>query len=72
MNTYLFTLLKNTYKILIHKTKANCKAIGQESRLQKETIRFEMVTIHRSCKKKWQLYKNLFSQRYNQEEALTC
>ena len=57
MNTYLFTLSKNTYKAVIYKTKANCKVLVQESCLQKEAIRFEMVTIYRSCKKKWQLYE---------------
>ena len=65
MNTYLFTLLKNTDKVEIYKTKANCKALVQESYLQKEAIRFEMATIYRCFKKKWQLYENLFSQIYN-------
>ena len=71
MSRYLFTLLKNTYKVVIYKTKANCKALAQQSCLQKEAIRFEMATIYRYFKKKWQLYENLSSQIYNQEEALT-
>ena len=48
MNTYLLTLLKNTYKAAIYKTKANCKALVQESCLHKGAIRFEMKTIYRS------------------------
>ena len=31
MNTYLFTLLKNRYKVVNYKIKANCKAFVQKA-----------------------------------------
>ena len=69
MNTYLFTLLKNRYKVVNYKIKANCKAFVQKCCLQEEAIQFEMMTIYRCFKKKWLLFGDLSLQSYNQEKA---